>query len=87
MKKAYLVGGLAIVGAIALVAYLRKPRKNSQGFYGADGKGSSVVTGNTICERINADGSRSQYSQQGGSNPCPYGGTLVTKTFTKTLKK
>jgi len=87
MKKAYLVGGLAIVGAIALVAYLRKPRKNSQGFYGADGKGSPFVTGNTICERKNADGSRSYYSQQGGITPCPYGGTVVTKTFTKTLKK
>ena len=39
MKKEYIVGGLAIVGAIALFAYLKpKKRLNSDGFYGADGK-------------------------------------------------
>jgi len=42
MKKEYIVGGLAIVGAIALFAYLKpKKRLNSDGFYGADGKMSS----------------------------------------------
>jgi hypothetical protein len=41
MKKEYLVGGLAIVGAISLVAYLNsksKPRLNSDGFFNAQGK-------------------------------------------------
>jgi hypothetical protein len=39
MEKKYIIGGLAIVGAIALFAYLKpKKRLNSDGFYGADGR-------------------------------------------------
>ena len=38
-KKKLLVGGLAVVGAIALFMYLKpKPRKNSDGFFSANGK-------------------------------------------------
>ena len=38
MEKKYIIGGLAIVGAIALFAYLKpKPRRNSEGFFGATG--------------------------------------------------
>jgi hypothetical protein len=41
MKKEYIIGGLALVGGIALVAYLynpKAPRRNSEGFFGANGK-------------------------------------------------
>ena len=41
MEKKYIIGGLALVGGIALVAFLLKPktpRKNSEGFFGANGK-------------------------------------------------
>ena len=40
MEKKYIIGGLAIVGALALFAYLKPttPRKNSEGFFGANGK-------------------------------------------------
>lgn len=38
-NKKILIGGLAIVGAIALFAYLKpKPKKNSEGFFNAQGK-------------------------------------------------
>jgi hypothetical protein len=40
--KKLLVGGLAVIGGIALVAYLLKqktPRRNSEGFFNAVGKG------------------------------------------------
>ena len=38
MKKEYIIGGLALVGALALFAYLKpKTKANSEGFYGADG--------------------------------------------------
>jgi len=38
MNKAYIIGGLAIVGAIVLFAYLQpKPKKNSDGFFNATG--------------------------------------------------
>ena len=42
MKKGYLVGGLAIVGAVALFAYLKPTtsKRNSEGFFGANGKSS-----------------------------------------------
>ncbi len=39
--KKVLVGGLAVIGGIALVAYLLKqktPRRNSEGFFNAEGK-------------------------------------------------
>lgn len=39
MKKEYVIGGLAIIGAIALIAWYNKPKKNSEGFYGASGCG------------------------------------------------
>jgi hypothetical protein len=38
MKKEYIIAGLALVGAIALFAYLQpKPKKNKDGFYNATG--------------------------------------------------
>ena len=30
MKKEYLIGGLAILGAIGVIAYLNKPKRNSE---------------------------------------------------------
>lgn len=38
MEKKYIIGSLAVVGAIALIAYLNKPRKNRDGFYSANGR-------------------------------------------------
>jgi hypothetical protein len=38
-NKKIIIGGLAIVGAIALFAYLKpKPKKNSEGFFNAQGR-------------------------------------------------
>jgi hypothetical protein len=38
MKKEYIVGGLAILGGLSLLAYFKsKPRRNSQGFFNALG--------------------------------------------------
>jgi hypothetical protein len=37
MNKQYIIGGLAIVGVIALIAYYNKPKKNSDNFYNATG--------------------------------------------------
>ena len=37
MEKKYIIGGLAIVGVIALIAWYRKPKENSEGFYGMNG--------------------------------------------------
>ena len=37
MKKEYIIGGLALVGAIALFAWYNKPKKNSEGFFNATG--------------------------------------------------
>lgn len=40
MEKKYIIGGLAIVGAIALFAYLKPKtaKRNSDGFFGASGR-------------------------------------------------
>jgi hypothetical protein len=37
MEKKYIVGGLAVVGVVALITYLNKPKKNSDGFFNASG--------------------------------------------------
>ena len=69
MEKKYIIGGLAIVGALALFAYLKPTtaKRNSEGFFGANGKASfakaslSSGSGCTVC-----DGGMSNYWAQGG---------------------
>ena len=39
MKKEYIIGGLAVVGIVALFAWYTKPKKNSDGFFSASGAG------------------------------------------------
>lgn len=39
MEKKYIIGGLAILGAIGVITYLNKPKKNSEGFFNAVGSG------------------------------------------------
>lgn len=46
MKKQYIVGGLVALGALALFAYMKKPKKNSDGFYNAGGRVSRATRGN-----------------------------------------
>jgi hypothetical protein len=38
MKTEYVFGGLALLGVIAIVAYVQKPKRNSDGFFNAMGK-------------------------------------------------
>ena len=74
MEKKYIIGGLAIVGAIALFAYL-KPKtasRNSEGFFGANGrrtKGISSSAKQLQCRRPNG----SYYLQPSGYDSCTYG--------------
>jgi hypothetical protein len=54
MKKEYIIGGLALLGIIGVVSYLRKPKRNSEGFFGASGRGGgSYGLGCKVCEREN----------------------------------
>ena len=78
MKKEYIIGGLALLGVIGVISYLNKPKRNSEGFFGATGMGkfASSSTSRQSCTRRNKDGSYSTYTSQGGGRPCPYGGTL-----------
>lgn len=47
MKKEYIIGGLAIVGGLSLLAYFKsKPRRNSEGFFNA--LGSSKADPNSL---------------------------------------
>jgi hypothetical protein len=38
MKTEYVFGGLALLGVIAIIAYVQKPKRNSEGFFNAMGK-------------------------------------------------
>jgi len=52
MEKKYIIGGLAIVGAIALFAYLKPKKKlNSDGFYGADGGMINTTRNKSVVSR------------------------------------
>ena len=46
MEKKYIIGGLAIVGAIALFAYLKPKtaKRNSDGFFGANGRMTKSIS-------------------------------------------
>ena len=48
MKKQYIIGGLAIVGALALFAYLKPTtsKRNSDGFFGANGRANTNASTN-----------------------------------------
>lgn len=37
MKTEYVFGGLALLGVIAIIAYVQKPKRNSEGFFNAMG--------------------------------------------------
>jgi hypothetical protein len=87
MEKKYIIGGLAIVGALALFAYLKPtPKKNSEGFFSASGRSGGMISGrvidgrsSTLCRRRNADGSWTSYSPCSScANECYQGGTVQT---------
>ena len=70
MNKAQVIGlavtGLAVIGGIAVFNYFRKPRRNSDGFFSADGFGRTKGTVRANCGRRNADGSYSYYYDMDG---------------------
>ena len=53
MNKGYVIGGLAVLGAIALISWYKKPKRNSEGFFGANG----TETNQRWCARRNPNGS------------------------------
>ena len=65
MKKEYLIGGLAILGVISLIAYLNKPKRNSEGFFGADGEPFGRPKGTKYCVRRTLDGGTIYTVRQG----------------------
>ncbi len=88
MEKKYIIGGLAIVGALALFAYLKptSAKRNSGGFFGADGlkmQSSSTISEESApswgrwCARRNADRSVN-YMRNNYSGTCPGGWKKVT---------
>jgi hypothetical protein len=58
MNKDYIIGGLAVVGAVALIAYFSKSEKNSLNFLNAIGEENLEETDleETDLEEMNMDG-------------------------------
>ena len=71
MKKEYVIGGLALLGVLGVVAYLNKPKRNSEGFFGANGR-RTIVSTTSWCAKRNTDGSVSYLANNFGGN-CPSG--------------
>jgi hypothetical protein len=78
MNKAKVIGltvtVLAVIGGVAVYNWVKKPKKNSEGFFGADGKSSkSFAKASGIrCKRPNG----SYYSQPVGATGCVYGNDI-----------
>lgn len=82
MKKEYLIGGLAVVGAIALFALYRKPKKNSEGFYNASGVLSSQLPTNLfIPDTFTRQDRFCKVCVQYKKIPSPKGGFMYTKNL------
>lgn len=58
MEKKYIIGGLAIVGALALFAYLKPTtaKRNSEGFFGANGQKSRLSISNGTASKASSNG-------------------------------
>lgn len=78
MKKEYIIGGLAIVGAIALFNYLSKSKTNSDGFFGVNGQ-SKFYTRRARCKRPNG----TYYITQEGQDYCTYGRDVIVAYIDK----
>ena len=48
MKKEYIIGGLALLGVVGVISYFSKPKRNSEGFFGATGMGKFASTSRGI---------------------------------------
>jgi len=78
-NKKLLMGGLAIVGAIALVMYLKpKPRRNSEGFFGASG-GSLTGKARSTCKLCKDSETGGTYQNWNGI--CDAGDSCVKKSL------
>ena len=77
MKKQYVIGGLVALGALALIAWYKKPKKNSDGFYNANG--TTTSRNQRWCAKRNSDGSVT-YMTNNFSNTCSRGWKAV-KSF------
>jgi hypothetical protein len=69
MKKGYIVGGLAVLGAIALIAWYKKPKRNSDGFFNAGGT-SKMATRHCYCKASNGSLYISDGDKCNGSDRC-----------------
>jgi hypothetical protein len=77
MKKGYLVGGLAVVGAIALLMYLKpKAKRNSDGFFSASGKTSKMATKSNCAYCRTSAG---DVYHTGSDRVCDKGDTCITR--------
>lgn len=68
MNKGQVIGltvtALAVIGGVAVFNYFRKPKRNREGFFNADGITKTTVRAN--CGKRNADGSYSYYFDRDG---------------------
>jgi hypothetical protein len=83
MKKEYIIGGLAIVGAIALFAYLKPKtaKRNSDGFFGANGK-STFISSRTQASKGRCAWCRDTDGgvyHTGGNKMCDSGDRCITQ--------
>jgi hypothetical protein len=69
MNKAKIIGltvtVLAVVGGVAVFNYFRKPQRNRDGFFNAEGEMGGTVRAN--CGRRNSDGSVTYYADVTGA--------------------
>jgi hypothetical protein len=78
MKKEYIIGGLALLGVIGVVSYLRKPKRNSEGFFNIGGV-SSTTTNPFIPSSFTRQDRFCKVCVQYDKIPSPKGGFMYLK--------
>jgi hypothetical protein len=85
MQKGYVIGGLAVLGAIALISFYKKPKRNSEGFFGASGRMSSTkrVASQNCAYCKTSEGT---VYHTGGDRNCSAGDRCITRyAFSKNV--
>jgi hypothetical protein len=70
MKNKYIIGGLVVLGGLALWAWYKKPKKNSDGFFNAGGTSKLAPHRRCYCKTSNGSLYISDGEKCNGSDKC-----------------
>lgn len=70
MKNKYIIGGVVVLGALALIAWYKKPKRNSDGFFSAGGSSKLAPRKRCYCKTPRGSFYLSNTDRCNGSDVC-----------------